>query len=213
MPRPRKQARPADNPITVGAAIADQVRRLRQRRDWSQRQLAEALTAADYPTTTGSVQALEWGDTKIPLETLLALAYVLDVAPVELLSGSFLENRETVPLFGSTHVRPEQARAWISGDEPLAGQDPRRYDEQVGDDMYLVRKRLDGLAELRRLLVAELHPDALRGDEDRIDDDLRALEQQVRYVRRMFGRHRGTGRLGARGSGTVEVERGSVANL
>jgi hypothetical protein len=86
--------------------------------------------------------------------------------------------------------------------------DARRYSEQIGDDDYLARKRVTGLEELQALLV-ELRQAAVRGNEGRIDDCLRALEEQVRHVRHTFGRKRGRATARPRGSGSVEVIRGN----
>lgn len=69
----------------------------------------------------------------VNVEELLALAYVLDVAPVHLLvppeSGPY--NPVSIVESNTANVR-----AWIRGTRELAGQDPRRFFAEVPLDEY-----------------------------------------------------------------------------
>ncbi|WFE45013.1 helix-turn-helix domain-containing protein [Verrucosispora sp. WMMD1129] len=110
--------------------IADRVRDLRKKRRWSAAQLAAELQEVGLRWDRSIVASFELGRrASVSVEELLALAYVLDVAPVHLLvppdkasdSGPFYL---VIPSFGA---RLDEARDWIRGREPIVGQDPRSF--------------------------------------------------------------------------------------
>jgi len=117
---------------TPHRAIAARVRKLRTDRGWSGRRLGEALSGVGVPWDRSIVANFENGRRpSVSVEEWLALAYVLDVAPMHLL---------VPPHDGYLHVLPQaptdepassdavietaSARAWISGSQPLAGTEP-----------------------------------------------------------------------------------------
>jgi len=203
MTRPRMDNYPADDPTTLNALIAAQVRVQRKRKHWSQARLAQALGVK-----LNVAQQIETGSRRISAEELCLLAYTLDVSPAELLSGAFTSQRR-VPLLPGRSFSRRAVRAWAAG-EPgaaLPGMDERRYEEEVSDDEYLARKRVYGLENLEAT-VHELHKRAESGNEEAIDDCLRALEAQAKHMRHVFGRKRGTVPSRRRASGAVEVTKG-----
>jgi transcriptional regulator with XRE-family HTH domain len=117
---------------TADQVVADQVKRLRERRGTSQQALADLLG-----WTQSAVARLESGDRKISVGELLALAWALDVAPVYLLAGSF--QTADVPVHKTLRVPPTHMRKWIRGGEPLPGSNYRAYFENIPDDEWIER--------------------------------------------------------------------------
>lgn len=115
--------------------IAARVRELRKRQDWTADQLAKELQAVGIEWDRSIVTNLELGRRKtVSVEELLALAYVLGVAPVHLLvpPDAGEDHRYRVVPAGLSALRPETARRWIAGSQPIkAGPggviDGRRY--------------------------------------------------------------------------------------
>lgn len=116
-------------PAQPVATIARQIKSLRKRKGWTAAQLGEALAKHGVPWDRFIVANLESGRRQtVSVTELLALALVLDVAPVNLL----------LPVRGGSYMvlpnRMEDAsivRDWIRGRQPLAGTDERTYFAEV----------------------------------------------------------------------------------
>lgn len=127
-------------------AIARRLRDARTRRGWSARELADrcaavGMTNLDRTTITN----IEIGRRqKVSVEEVLALAYVLDIAPIHLmvpLSAMVREDpkdpqsSERESVYKITPERfafgPAVVRAWIRGDFALPTTDPRFYYSEV----------------------------------------------------------------------------------
>lgn len=68
----------------------------------------------------------------VSVEEWLALAFVLSVAPIHLLVPPTGEEDLTpYAVTPSTNSVPFFTRAWIRGQAPIGGQDPRRYFSEV----------------------------------------------------------------------------------
>jgi transcriptional regulator with XRE-family HTH domain len=117
---------------TPHRAIADRVRTLRQGRGWSAAKLAEQMKVHGISWDRSIVANFESGRRAyVTVEELLALAYVLDVAPVHLLIPTETEADDQyapVPTF-TTH--PSYVREWIRGLRPIGDVDLRRYFSDV----------------------------------------------------------------------------------
>ncbi|MFP8882625.1 helix-turn-helix domain-containing protein [Streptomyces mangrovi] len=107
------------------ATIASRVRELRGRRGWTAAELGAQMKKRGVRWDRFTVTSLENGKRQnVTVVELLALALVLDVAPVNLLVP--LDN---VP-YQVTPTRTEDAagaRAWVRGERPLAGVDLRTF--------------------------------------------------------------------------------------
>lgn len=110
--------------------VAERVRELRKRHGWSAERLAGEMKAVGIPWERMVVTKLETNRrSSVTLEELLALAYVLDVAPVHLLvpvNGD--EPYEPIP---GLPVRLDLARKWIRGQHPIGDVDLRIYGSEV----------------------------------------------------------------------------------
>lgn len=127
---------------TATEVVAQRVRDLRTRHGWTAEQLADECAKAGAEQLNRSVLAnLESGRRKfVTLDEVIALAYVLDVAPVHLLvpTSEVVDHRK----FGRVLVDGyrltdklsadslQRARAWIKGEAALPGVDRRMYDAE-----------------------------------------------------------------------------------
>ncbi len=120
-------------PVTPHHVIASRVRELRKRRGWSAERLAQEMARVGVPWERMVVTKLETGRrASITVEELLALAYVLEVAPVHVIvptDGD--EELYRVTPAGVPQVTRSQVRHWVRGFEELPGQDPRLYFSEV----------------------------------------------------------------------------------
>lgn len=119
-------------PLSPTKVIAQRVRELRQKRGkWSAERLAEEMTKVGIPWDRSIVANLENGRRQtVAVEELLALAYVLDVAPVHLLVPVEDDDLDQGPFLWITPklgVPPSAARAWVRGRQQAPGQDPRPF--------------------------------------------------------------------------------------
>jgi transcriptional regulator with XRE-family HTH domain len=118
------------------------MRDLRDGRGWSAQRLAEEMTKVGIPWDRSIVANIENGRrASVSVEELLALAYVLSVAPVHLVippvdaDDSDRTPYRIVPSSEWTST-PSVARAWIRGQTPLRGVDARRYFSEVPDSEW-----------------------------------------------------------------------------
>jgi transcriptional regulator with XRE-family HTH domain len=103
------------------AAVRRRVQELRRRKNWSAAELGERLTAVGVPWNRSIVANFENGRRPaVSVQELLALASVLDVAPINLLTP--LADVPYEVTAGRT-VPAAEARAWIAGTAPLPGVD------------------------------------------------------------------------------------------
>lgn len=125
-------------PLRPHKVLAERVRKVRGERGLTGAGLAERMTEAGIKWDRSVVANLENGRrASVSVEELLALAYVLDVAPVHLVvpitAGGCLSVTPDVS------VTNEQARAWIRGDAELPGKDGRKYFSEVPEDEWKLR--------------------------------------------------------------------------
>jgi transcriptional regulator with XRE-family HTH domain len=111
--------------VTAGQAFAGQLKRIRTRHEWTQRQLADRLAELGYPIDRPTLSKLERGGERarnVKLEEVLAIAYALDVSPYHLIAPYSMESRlEVVPK--ERPFVPGVVRRWLAADDELPGQD------------------------------------------------------------------------------------------
>ncbi|MFI6068223.1 helix-turn-helix transcriptional regulator [Micromonospora sp. NPDC051227] len=133
--------------MTWTANVSERVRELRKRRGWSAQRLAEEMTAVGVPWERQVVTKLENGQRQsVSLDEAVALAYVLDVAPVHL----FVPPRaSTVTVVASPRpdaagetypqVHADDVRRWFGGEQPLAETDIRVFFSEVDERTFRQR--------------------------------------------------------------------------
>jgi transcriptional regulator with XRE-family HTH domain len=123
-------------PLTPTQAVAKRVREVRQKRRLTAAQLAEQMTRVGVPWKRGVVAKLESGLREaVSVEELLALAYVLDVAPVHLL----VPFDDDAQPYQATPMKVEAAgfvRDWIRGDWYLDGTDVRGFFSELPEHEF-----------------------------------------------------------------------------
>jgi transcriptional regulator with XRE-family HTH domain len=132
-----------DVPLSPTRVVAKRVREVRERRRMTAAQLAEQMTRVGVPWKRGVVAKLESGlRGAVSVEELLALAYVLDVAPVHLLVP--FEDEQPYQV---TPTKVEQVgfvRDWIRGDWYLEGTDMRNFFSELPAHEFLPPDRPGG---------------------------------------------------------------------
>lgn len=115
---------------TTTGIIASQVKQMRTRRGWSAQQLADAMKATGVPWERMVVTKFETGRRQsLTVEELLALAFVLEVAPVHLLVP--IDADGEYPVTPTVSAATDRVRAWIRGQLPIPGMDPRVFYSNV----------------------------------------------------------------------------------
>lgn len=102
----------------VGEAVADNIRRLRRRRDLSQQQLADRLGELGRPMRASAVMKVESGDRRVDVDDLVAFAVALNVSVPRLLLPDVGEEDE-VRLVKEIGVPAWSAWKWASGQHSL----------------------------------------------------------------------------------------------
>ncbi|WP_435589784.1 helix-turn-helix domain-containing protein [Micromonospora aurantiaca (nom. illeg.)] len=151
--------------------IARRVRKLREGKGWSATELAAAMTAAGVKWDRSVVANLETGRRRsVTVDEMFALAYVLDVAPVNLIAPVDDEWAD-YPVIAGVETHGIKIRDWIRGVVGLPGQDKRRYYAEVSHVETEIRDRL----------VAEMIAHRFPGAD--VEDKVRRFEETgERYI-------------------------------
>lgn len=177
-------------PPTVGAVIAQRVRKYRLLRDWSFRRLAEECAKHGAPQlTAASLANIERGQDSgakrkrrdVTAEELLVLGYVLDVPPVNLMLP--MGEEDETPVLPDIRLHPFVAYQWITGmlawDRHMI---TRRYPPFPGLDEDAYQSAVRPIVALGQLAAMREVCDIWRTNEDqeayrrhltRFRDDLR----------------------------------------
>ncbi len=111
--------------------IAERMRQLMDRKGWTAQQLVDELAKVGIKwTRLIAANVLVKRRRYITVDEWLGLAYVLDVAPVHLLIP-INDDQQPYHVTPGEVVRVERARAWMRGEDPLPGTDPRTYFSEV----------------------------------------------------------------------------------
>jgi len=121
--------------------VAERVKDLRQRRGWTAAELALRCADKGLDGFNRSVLAnIESGRRKyVTVDELLALAYVLDVAPIHLLVPVEVDqtvNEHFYRACPDAFLPVPEARAWVRGSHAPAAVDPRVYYSEVPLDEW-----------------------------------------------------------------------------
>ncbi|MDX5565652.1 helix-turn-helix transcriptional regulator [Streptomyces sp. ID05-04B] len=103
----------------TGRAVAQNVRRVRERRGLSTYDLARRLTDVGRPMAAAAVGRLERGERRVDVGDLMALASVLEVPPSALLLPLDDDPQHSVDVTGAGTVPADVAWDWADGKRPL----------------------------------------------------------------------------------------------
>jgi transcriptional regulator with XRE-family HTH domain len=133
--------------------FAEQMRIQRARKGWTQKQLATQLAKLGYRVHQTTIGKWESGERRISLDEALAIVVALDVGPAHMFAGSYSDvtfDRPSIALSPRTApVSARQLRRWIRGQQPVWGQDEKRYYTEVAPDEWLAMQRPGVLGLLR----------------------------------------------------------------
>jgi transcriptional regulator with XRE-family HTH domain len=111
---PRKQAVKPPQTKQVRASFAEQLKRFRDQRAWSQERLASEMTALGLKLDQSAVARVEAGKRTVSLEEALGFAVALGVQPAALIVPAETTTFELVPN-PQRWVDAESAWEWIAG--------------------------------------------------------------------------------------------------
>jgi transcriptional regulator with XRE-family HTH domain len=177
--------------------FAEQIRLQRARKGWTQKQLAARLGTLGFAVHQSTVGKWEAGERRIALDEALAISIALDVALSHMIAGSYSElayRRPAIALSRKTPpVSPRQLRQCIRGQQPLWGQDERRYFGEVARDEWLALQRggmVGFLHAVQELVDAWADDDPEAGVAvvelmiDELDRQQRAFERELKQLAR-----------------------------
>lgn len=154
--------------------VADQLGYIRQRKGWTQEQLAEAVSAIGVKMDRTVVAKIETRKRNVTIDDLFALAAALEVSPVALLLP--FDADAEIALAPGLVKDAEAVRRWACFEGPIGtggATELRFYFENVGDEhsaavRYPVLSMLQGALPGMRMA-------ALNGDEARLVAAIRAV--------------------------------------
>jgi transcriptional regulator with XRE-family HTH domain len=130
----------------------------------TRRQLAARLAEIGVAMDRTTITKIEQGRKKaVPVDDVFAIAYALDVSPAFLLLPYAKEHVAVAPNLGP--VDNLRLELWLRGDEPLPGQDRRRFLRELPPDRLTQLRKTALELEYGRPHPTEAHQ--LREQNDR----------------------------------------------
>ena len=170
--------------------FVEQMRIQRGRRGWTQRQLAARLSKLGLAVHQTKIGKWEAGERRITLDEALAISVALDVSPAHMIAGSYSDEglrSPSITLSSATApVSARQMRMWVRGQQPLWGQDEKRFYTEVAPDEWLAMRR-PGVTVLLRG-VEELVDAWADDDRESALDIIEALSDELGRQRRALAR-------------------------
>jgi transcriptional regulator with XRE-family HTH domain len=178
---------PARRPSEV---FAEQMRIQRERKGWTQKQLAARLAKLGFLVHQTTIGKWEAGERRISLDEALAISAALDVGPAHMVAGSYLGVTFGPPSIAlstkTAPVSPRQMRMWVRGQQALWGQDEKRYYTEVAPDEWLAMQRAGVIVLLRE--VQELVDAWADNDRESAVEIIDALSDELGRQRRTLER-------------------------
>ncbi|MES9804970.1 helix-turn-helix domain-containing protein [Streptomyces cinereoruber] len=103
----------------TGKTVAENVRRLREKRGWSTYNLSAKLKEVGRPIAPSAVAKVERAERRVDVGDLAALAAVLDASPAALLLPLDDDPDHLLDVTGAGRVPADAAWAWAFGQRPL----------------------------------------------------------------------------------------------
>jgi transcriptional regulator with XRE-family HTH domain len=176
------QKRPVMRPSEV---LARQMAAIRERRRWSQQQLADRLAELGMPMDRTVIAKLENATRRVTLDEAFALAAALGVSPANLFLP--LEAGTDVAIAPKLAVLPRAARAWVRGQQPLHRDDARTFYTEVSDVEWVgmqqsgIRFLLQHIQDLIDATVEQDSDKAIRAVDEINDEMARQRKAAVRF--------------------------------
>jgi transcriptional regulator with XRE-family HTH domain len=104
-----------------GPTFRETVRRVRQQRGWTLKELSAALAPNAHPISQSALSKIENGTRRVDVDDAIALSAALGVPPNALLMPSTSDPRATVQLTGWGEERAFEVWRWAIEAVPLAG--------------------------------------------------------------------------------------------
>lgn len=109
----------------TAAAVADAVRRHRERVGWGYARLSRELTRLGRDIPSLGLSRIEAGERRVDCDDLTALAVAFGVSPISLLMPTASNGDEDadalVQLTGTDRIPGSRAWSWLNGSYPLEG--------------------------------------------------------------------------------------------
>jgi transcriptional regulator with XRE-family HTH domain len=170
--------------------FAEQMRIQRDRRGWTQRQLAARLSKLGLVVHQTKIGKWESGERRITLDEALAISVALDVSPAHMIAGSYSDGGRRDPAIAlsaaTAPVSARQMRMWVRGQQSLWGQDEKRYYTEVAHDEWLAMQRAGVIVLLRG--VQELVDAWADDDRESALEVVEALSDELGRQRRALAR-------------------------
>lgn len=119
MPDEQRRPRPATQYGPTAATVAENVKRLRERRGLSIYQLSAMLRQAGRPITPAAVGKIERQQRQVTVDDLVVLAAILRSTPSALLLPLKDDPAQTVGITGLGEVPADRAWDWMDGEMPI----------------------------------------------------------------------------------------------
>jgi transcriptional regulator with XRE-family HTH domain len=158
---------------TISGLFAEQLAAVRQRKRWSQQELAERLTQMGHPTDRTTIARTETGKRGISLEDAVLYAAALGVPLVALMTPR--DDRQ-VQLTPRHRVLGDTFRAWVLGEQMLSGDDDLRFfhTEALSDAEWRAQEWRPGVQHIVNE-ASTLRRAAAERDETNYENALRRL--------------------------------------
>jgi transcriptional regulator with XRE-family HTH domain len=141
---------------TPGSVVAEEILRLRRRREWTQQAFAERLSELGMPMDRSVIAKIETKKRQVSIDELFAIAAALEVSPMSLViphAGASQDPYSVVPSYDSPI---ESVISWwqgASGLTELDGKevtqhDSRFFDEALCDIHVTMRRRYPDLHKI-----------------------------------------------------------------
>lgn len=104
----------------VGDRVAENIRRERTGQHLTLSDVAHACAKAGHPMHISTLSKIEKSERRVSVDDLVALAWVLNISPNDLLFGDGTRSR-TVALSATTRISRDRLRRWLSTEPPSAG--------------------------------------------------------------------------------------------
>jgi transcriptional regulator with XRE-family HTH domain len=158
--------------------VGRQIKRVREELRLSQDELSERLSKQGVALQQPAIARLESGERLITVDDLLAIAAVLGVSPLFLLSGSYTD--EMVPVTPRAEHVPRDMRYWMRGEFPLSQDEQETFFELVPDEERLARQ-WRGLGHLHAIL-RQLNSALRSEDAGAIGDAIRDMRKEIAWL-------------------------------